>query len=241
MVQCAQENLPWRIIEWYTNRGRMNLPWRRTKNPYRILVAELMLQRTHAIQQVLPIYTHFLKKYPNWEILSRASLSELKKMVASLGLQNIRSRKLKKVASVVCNKFDGKVPREKGNLLSLPGVGEYIANAVLCMAFNKPEPMVDSNFGRVLGRVFYGKAEYPPSKGGTWKIARDLLPETRFKEFNLGVIDLGALVCKPKSPDHVICPISEGCMFLNSVQRRMDPQSRRPLKRGCTSWTKSRN
>ena len=114
--------------------------------------------------------------------------------------------------------------------MSLPGVGEYVASAVLCIAFNEPEPMVDANFGRVLGRVFYGKEEYPPSKNRTWKIASDLLPETGFKEFNLGVIDLGALVCTPKSPRHEICPLSEECRFFKSLERGEGPQNQEALK-----------
>jgi len=205
-----------KIAEWYVNKGRTSLPWRRTKNPYRILVTELMLQKTHAVKQVLPVYTEFFKNYPNIEALSKADVTEIRRVIESLGLQNVRSRRLKELASVVCKRFDGKIPRKKDNLKSLPGVGEYVANAVLCIAFNKPEPMVDANFGRVIGRVFYGKEEYPPSKNRTWKIVSHLLPETEFKEFNLGVIDLGALVCRPKSPHHEICPISEDCRFFKS-------------------------
>jgi len=214
-----REDFARKIVEWYMDKGRTNLPWRSAKNPYEILVTELMLQKTHAVQQVLPVYTEFFKNYPNIETLSRADVAEIKKVIESLGLQNVRSRRLKELASVVCKRFDGKIPQRRDDLMSLPGVGEYVANAVLCIAFNKPEPMVDANFGRVLGRVFYGKEEYPPSRNRTWKIARDLLPKTEFKEFNLGIIDLGAIVCRPKSPRHEICPVSEECKFLKSVER----------------------
>jgi A/G-specific adenine glycosylase len=225
-----RENLAKKIIYWYLDNGRTNLPWRRTKNPYKVLITELMLQKTHAVQQVLPVYVEFFKNYPNMETLSKANVRDIRLVIESLGLQNIRSRRLKELASFVCKRFDGKIPRRKDDLMSLPGVGEYISNAVLCIAFNEPAPMVDANFGRVLGRVFYGKEEYPPSRNRTWKIANDLLPATGFKEFNLGVIDLGALVCRPKSPHHKICPISEECKFFKSLERGERPQEQEPLK-----------
>jgi A/G-specific adenine glycosylase len=207
------------LIDWYKRNGRKNLPWRRTRNPYRILIAELMLQKTHAVQQVLPVYRNFMEKYPNVKSLSKAGVIDLKEMIKSLGLQNVRSKRLKEMASVVNEKFGGEIPQEYNDLRGLPGVGDYIANAVLCLAFDKPRPMVDANVGRVLGRVFYGKEDYPPSKDRTWKIATHLLPERSFREFNLGIIDLGALICKPQSPHHEICPIREECRFFNSINQ----------------------
>ena len=218
----SREKIARKIIDWYEVNGRTDLPWRRTKNPYRILIAELMLQKTHAVQQVLPVFYEFLGRYPNMKSLSRASISDIRKTISSLGLQNIRSRRLKELALTVNKQFGGEIPKKYSDLRSLPGVGEYIANAVLCTAFDERKPMVDANFGRVLGRVFFGKEDYPPSKNRTRKIAYELLPETKFKEFNLGVIDLGALVCKPKSPLHTICPISEECRFLKRIKRALD-------------------
>ena len=218
-MERNHEGLVAALVDWYKHNGRKNLPWRKTRNPYRILIAELMLQKTQAVQQVLPVYAEFFRNYPNIKTLSRAKIIDVKKVIESLGLQNIRSRRLKELGSVVCERFNGKIPRRKDDLMSLPGVGEYIANAVLCMAFDEPQPMVDANFGRVLGRVFYGKEEYPPSRNRTWRIASDLLPEVGFKEFNLSVIDLGALVCRPKVQYHGICPISEECRFFKSLQQ----------------------
>ena len=213
-----------KIIDWYEVNGRTDLPWRRTKNPYRILIAELMLQKTHAVAQVLPVYNEFLNEYPNIKSLSLANIKDIKQAISSLGLQNVRSRRLKELALIIDKQFDGKIPKKQSDLRSLPGVGEYIANAVLCLAFSQRKPMVDANVGRVLGRFFYGKEEYPPSKNRTWRIASDLLPKTGFKEFNLGVIDLGALICRPKAPYHEICPISEECRFFKSLQRDEDPK-----------------
>jgi len=204
-----------KIIDWYKVNGRNHLPWRRTKNPYKILIAELMLQKTHAVQQVLPVYIEFMKRYPDVKALANAEIDEIRTIIGSLGLQNTRSRRLKELAVHLLERFDGQIPREHNDLRSLPGVGDYAANAVSCVAFGMKKPMVDANFGRVLGRVFCGKEDYPPSKGVTWKLALELIPEDGCKEFNLGIIDLGALVCRPKSPLHSVCPVSKECKLYN--------------------------
>jgi len=208
----SREKVSLKIVNWYEINGRKDLPWRKTKNSYKVLIAELMLQRTHAIKQVLPVFNEFIDKYPDIESLSKASITEIRETIFSLGLHNTRSRRMKELATKVKEHFT-EIPKQRKDLISLPGVGEYVANAVLCMAFDKPYPMVDSNFGRVLGRVFFGKEEYPPSKNRIWKTASGLLPDKNYKEFNLGVMDLGALVCTPKNPVHSNCPLSEECMF----------------------------
>ena len=214
----SRENVSLKIVNWYAINGRKDLPWRNTKIPYQILIAELMLQKTHAIRQVLPVFSEFIDKYPDIESLSKANITDIRDMIFSLGLQNTRSRRLKELAMTVKKSFV-EVPKERKDLISLPGVGEYVANAVLCMAFDKPYPMVDANFGRVLGRVFFGKEEYPPSKNRIWKIASELLPDEKYKEFNLGVMDLGALVCKPINPLHSNCPLTEECMFYKNISK----------------------
>lgn len=208
------ERIANKIIEWYEINGRKGFPWRRTENPYNILIAELMLQRTHAVEQVLPVYNDFLAKYPNVEKLSVASVEDIKTTINSLGLQNIRSRRFKELALIITKEFGGKIPTQHNDLKSLPGVGEYIANSVLCVAFDVRRPMVDANFGRVLGRIFYGEEDYPPSKDKTKRMADGLLPRTQFKEFNWGIIDFGALICRPKAPLCSACPLAKKCSYL---------------------------
>jgi len=207
------------LVKWYEVKGRKNLPWRNTKDAYKILIAELMLQKTHAIQQVLPVYEVFVKKFPTPYALLDASVDEIKEVIQSLGLQNTRSRRLKELADVLVHQFKGEVPKGYAFLISLPGVGEYVANAVECIAFNQPKVMVDANVGRVLGRVFFGKEEYPPSKYGTKKIAEELLQLNGFKELNLAIIDLGALVCIPKSPKCSECPLCDVCIYAESKNK----------------------
>lgn len=219
-MERKREELIAALVDWYKHNGRKHLPWRMTRNPYRILIAELMLQKTHAVQQVLPIFQIFMHKYPDIASLSKATTDEIKEVISSLGLQNTRSRRLKELATAISEEFNNKVPNKYEDLVSLPGVGEYIANAVLCMAFGRRVPMVDANFGRVLGRVFFGKEDYPPSKDKTCRVTNELLPEMDCKEFNLGIIDLGALVCIPVSPKCPSCPISKYCLYFARTYKK---------------------
>jgi len=212
-MESNDEKLVATLVSWYKHSGRKNLPWRKTRDPYRILVAEMMLQKTHAVQQVLPVFQVFMLKYPDVQTLAKASTEEIKVVIDSLGLQNTRSRRLKETATTICQNFGGKVPSDYGELVSLQGVGEYVANAVLCMAFGERAAMVDANFGRVLGRLFFGKEDYPPSRDKTYKIASELLPHSNWKDFNLGILDLGALICTPISPKCQSCPLSKNCFY----------------------------
>lgn len=213
-----QNNILEKISCWYKKHGRNSLPWRKTSNPYEILIAEMMLQKTHAVEQVLPVYKEFLEKYPHPGKLSEADVNEIREKICSLGLQNVRSRRFKELGKKLDEQFNGKVPNTYDELVSLPGVGEYIANAVLCIAFSKKTVMVDANFGRVLGRMFYGKEEYPPSKNRIWRLAKELITDKQCKPFNLGIIDLGALICQPRSPKCKQCPFEMECIY--SIQTK---------------------
>ena len=210
-----------KICNWYVKHGRYTLPWRNTVKAYNILIAEIMLQKTHAVEQVLPVYKEFLKKYPNPEKLSEADVNEIRETICSLGLQNVRSRRFKKLGKKIEEQFNGKVPDTYDELVSLPGVGEYVANAVLCMAFSKKTVMVDANFGRVLGRMFYGKEEYPPSKNKIWRLAKELITDKQCKPFNLGIIDLGALICRPQSPKCKQCLFEMECIYSIQTKKAM--------------------
>lgn len=215
----SEKQISEKIVCWYRNFGRLDLPWRKTTNPYEILIAEMMLQKTHAVEQVLPVYKVFLEKYRTAKRLSEAKENEIKTIISSLGLQNVRSRRFIKLGLRLINDFESTVPNNYTELISIQGVGEYIANAVLCMAFNNRTVMVDANFGRVLGRIFFGKEDYPPSKNKTWMMAKKLIPNNNFKEFNLGIIDLGALICTPKTPKCELCPFREECMYKTNTEK----------------------
>jgi len=198
------------VTTWFEEKGR-EFPWRDTEDPYKILIAEMMLQKTSA-NQVLPVYESFIERYPDPEKLSRAKKKKIKKIVKPLGLQGVRSERLKKMGIILAHSNESRVPEEKEKLLELPGVGEYISNAVLCTAFNKERFMFDSNFGRVIGRFFEGEKSYP-LKEETKEKLKEKIEKSSLKEFNLGIIDLGALICLPKKPKCQECPLRKECRY----------------------------
>ena len=198
-----------RMIVWFQKNAR-DYPWRHTNDPYRILVAELMLQRT-AARQVELVYRRFLNRFPDPYALASAELQELKDELKPLGLAYRASRFLN-IGKALVKKFHGTVPHEEDQLLELPGVGKYIARAVLCFAFNQDVAVVDSNVIRVIKRVFSldaGKDEH--KKMWFWKFMDEIIIKGRAKEFNLSLIDLGDLICTPRNPRHDICPLKEIC------------------------------
>ena len=134
-------------------------------------------------------------------------------MLEPLGLFNRRARDLKKTAAAICEN-DGNIPDDRKSLMKLPGVGEYISNAVLCFGFNKPVPIIDANVGRVIKRVYSFPVKSAPSRDKDLHIKmEEIIPDTRFKEFNLGILDLGALICVPRNPKCVECPLTKICDF----------------------------
>jgi len=197
------------LIDWYRNNGR-EYPWRKNRIPYRILIAEIMLQRTRA-DQVAPVYLSFLKKFPDLEKLSQASKEEIAKYFSKLGLIR-RARLVELLAKELLARFDGRIPKNREELLSLPSIGEYMADAVLCFAFDEDVAVVDSNVCRVIGRVLDLKAKGEARRDPQFRQAmNELLPLGEAKEFNWAIIDLGALICTSRNPSCKVCPISRFC------------------------------
>jgi A/G-specific adenine glycosylase len=139
------------LSEWGKLNSR-NFIWRKTNDPYHILISEIMLHRTRA-SQVEPIYQRFIKKYPNFNSICYAGVEKIMKELNSLGLR-WRSEELHNLSCQIVKKYDGIIPRNKEKLLQLPGIGPYISSAILNFAFDKPEPMLDTNSVRVIGRFF---------------------------------------------------------------------------------------
>lgn len=204
------------IVRWFRENGR-EFPWRETDEPYEILIGELMLQKTSA-SQVLPVYRELIEKYPSPENLSQGDVEEIAEIIYSLGLQNTRAARLKKFGKKVVEEFDGEIPSTEQDLKKLPGVGDYIANAVLCLAFGKSRPMMDANFGRVFGRVYQGKEDYSLSEDIRNKV-EEIMPDEEPRKFNLGVLDLGASICRPQNPLCQECPLSDLCKYFQERQR----------------------
>lgn len=202
------------LLRWFKLNQR-SFPWRTTKDPYKILLAEKLLQQTAATEKVVTAYKEIIKLYPTIEALAEAKATDLREIITPLGFA-YRAEELPRLANEILNRDGGKVPQSVDELLKLPGVGDYSARAVLSFAFNRDVPIVDTNIARLLYRV-YGISEPMPSNPARNKrlidIASALIPKGKSRDFNLGALDLCALVCKPSQPDCLNCPIGQHCAY----------------------------
>ncbi|TVY10326.1 A/G-specific adenine glycosylase [Paenibacillus cremeus] len=198
------------LLAWY-RRNKRDLPWRRSRNPYYIWISEIMLQQTR-VDTVIPYFHRFVDKFPTVDALADAPEEEVLKAWEGLGYYS-RARNLQSAVREVKERYGGVVPDTKDEVFSLKGVGPYTAGAILSIAYNKPEPAVDGNVMRVLSRYFL--IEEDIMKGSTRvtmeKLAQELIPEGAAGDFNQGLMELGALVCTPKSPGCLTCPVLAHC------------------------------
>jgi A/G-specific adenine glycosylase len=200
------------IILLWASENLRDFPWRKNHDPYLILVAEIMLQRTRA-EQVVPVFDCFRRSFPTPKDLVEASPNKILKCIASLGLRK-RAVGLKRLALKLVSDYEGKVPRTQKELLELFGVGHYVANAVLSVAFEKNVPAIDSNFARVLKRVFSLKTSTIPQKDKNIILfANNLVSHVdgNFKIFNWAIIDFSNMMCLPRKPKCPICPLNSIC------------------------------
>jgi A/G-specific adenine glycosylase len=170
----------------------------------------MMLQRTQA-KVVEPVLKEFLERFPTVYDLNRAPQREVRRAIWRLGLHRVRSRNLKRVAKIIVEKYGGDADAALDELADLPGVGPYIAGAVACCR-GRRTPAVDSTAGRVLGRLLGVDPKDPKNREALWEKARELLPRRYAREFNWALIDLAALVCRPRDPRCGECPLRDGCL-----------------------------
>jgi A/G-specific adenine glycosylase len=199
-----------RLLEWYWKNGR-DLPWRRTRDPYHILVSEVMLQQTQ-VDRVLPKYEEWLGKYPTLAALATAHEDDVAKTWRPLGY-NIRPRRLHAIARESVARYGGELPSDADTLLSFKGIGEYTAGAVLSFAFGQRAAILDTNVARVLFRVFVGRGR-PKAHGmrkQLWGLSRALLPVRHVFDFNQALMDFGATVCTARKPQCLLCPMRADC------------------------------
>jgi len=196
------------VIRWFNKHGR-DFPWRSSSDPYQILVAEMMLRRTTAVA-VSRIYPKFVKKYPDVSFLSKSDLKDIQGSVRSLGLQSQRAHHLKDMAIYIKEKYNGDASAVRDDLLSLPGVGRYVAAAVRNFAFGLSETMVDGNIVHFLKRVL-GISLLGPQDEMSWKIMRDIGGRIQDKRLYWGIIDIVALFCLRKNPRCSNCPMVAVC------------------------------
>lgn len=214
-----------RLLAWYDRRARA-LPWRETSDPYRIWISEIMLQQTQ-VDTVIPYYRRFLKRFDDVRALARAPLEDVLKAWENLGYYS-RARNLHAAAKMIVREFDGKIPDTPEEIRKLPGIGPYSAGAILSIAFGKPLPAVDGNVRRILSRVFAIRkpVENAREQKALFALAASLIPAARPGDFNQALMDLGATICKPKSPACVVCPLTKLCLA-----RRLDLQNILPVTR----------
>jgi len=210
------------LLKWWCSRKNDFLrkyPWRLENDPYKVLLAEFLLQRTRR-DVVVKIYQHLITKYPRPEDLANADLAELMRLLEPLGLRK-RVRYLLATVSELVNIKNKKPDYE--TLRKLPGVGDYIASAVCIFALNQRRPLIDKNVARIIIR-FYGimpkKPERPQDDPTIRTIIKKIMPETEFKEFNLALLDLAWELCKPRKPRCENCPIKAECKYFHELSQK---------------------
>jgi A/G-specific adenine glycosylase len=208
------------LLAWFSKNAR-DLPWRRTRDPYAIWISEIMLQQTQ-VKTVIPFWERWLRELPTIESAANASSDKLHKLWEGLGYYT-RVRNLQKAAQVIIEKHGGKFPEKFDDVLELPGIGRYTAGAICSIAFNQPMPLLDGNVIRVLTRIF-GIAENPKEKtinARLWELAEKLVQNSKLKNknsklccshLNQSLMELGALVCTPRNPQCLICPVKKLCV-----------------------------
>ena len=198
-----------RLLDWYWRHGR-DLPWRETRDPYRVLVSEIMLQQTQ-VDRVLPKYREFLRRFPNLKTLAAAHVDEVRQLWYPLGY-NIRPVRLHMIARETLARYRGRLPDDAERLRRLPGVGRYTAGAILSFAYGRDEPILDTNVRRVLGRVFLGPRRLARARDrALWDLAGALVPRGRGYDFNQALMDFGATWCTPRRPRCAACPLRRLC------------------------------
>jgi len=207
------------VLSWFKKNGK-KYPWRNEKDPYRILIAEIMLQRTR-VSQVFPVYQEFIKKYPDINSASKAEVKQISTYVKKLGLF-WRSKLIKEMITYLLKTKGGKIPSKRNELLKIPGVGDYIADAMVSFAFNGRRTIIDSNVVRLVTR-FFGIEEKGEMRRNKKFITfcQELTANTTasdVKQFNWGLIDFAAEVCK-SSPLCGKCPLSEKCYYYDHKKR----------------------
>lgn len=209
-MMTKQQALIRRLLDWYDRNSRP-LPWRETAEPYRIWVAEIMLQQTQ-VATVLPYYRNFLDRFPTVNALAAAPLAEVLKVWEGLGYYT-RARHLHDAACLVAERYQGRLPDNRKALLALPGIGAYTVGAILSMAFGQPVAAVDGNVRRVWSRVF--AVTDSRMDGSVQESLTDLAERMVSREapgrFNQALMDLGATVCTPRNPRCALCPVRADC------------------------------
>jgi A/G-specific adenine glycosylase len=219
--------VPRLLIDWYHSRGR-SFPWRSTTDPFRVLMAVFMLQRT-GVSQVMNVYDQFIQRYPDLASIIEDSAEGLSQVLRPLGRVD-RWPVLKALAAALLSDHGGDIPDDLASLDALPGIGQYSARAVLCLAFGQPRIMLDPNSYRLLSRacgIVTDKVR-PHADVGLIERLDAIVPHDDPRAFNLALLDVGSTICRNKTPLHESCPLREVCRFW--IESGKTPQSVRGLR-----------
>lgn len=202
-----------KILAWY-NENKRELPWRSTKDPYKIWLSEIMLQQTR-VAQGLPYYNKFVTEFPSVYDLADAKEEKVLKLWQGLGYYS-RARNMHTTAKTIVKEFNGKFPTNYKELIKLKGVGDYTASAIASISFNEPEPVVDGNVYRVLARYFGIDLPINSSEGVKHfkSLAREVMNAENIRDYNQGIMEFGAIQCAPKKPYCLHCPLNDSCVAL---------------------------
>lgn len=218
-----------RLLNWFDEYGRKDLPWQRDSDPYKIWLSEVMLQQTQ-VSTVIPYFERFLKRFPAVVSLAQAEQDEVLHLWSGLGYY-ARGRNLHAAAQKIVSDFDGTFPSDQVSLESLSGVGRSTAGAIRAQAFEEQAPILDGNVKRVLSRLI-GMQEWPGSNAAQnklWQISEELLPDSRLRDYTQAIMDLGATLCVRGKPKCEECPFNADCVAnINHLQA--DIPARKPKK-----------
>lgn len=203
-----------RILDWY-NENKREYPWRKSKNLYQILITEILLQKTIALN-VSNMYNDFFAKYKSFTDISKADISQLQSDIEILGLSNKRSKILKELSAMVLTEYNGVIPHDPEILKKINGIADYVSNAFLCFGLDKRTLFLDVNIKRFVSRAF----EPSNSKVKIDAIHANLdklLPKTSCKHIYWAILDFGNKICSKKNPKCELCPISENCLYYQNL------------------------
>ena len=217
------------VLMWFDQHGRKHLPWQQDITPYRVWISEIMLQQTQ-VKTVIPYFERFMASFPTLEALADAPEDEVLNHWSGLGYY-ARARNMHKAAKQVCDEFSGHMPDELEQLQSLPGIGRSTAGAILSIAHQQKQAILDGNVKRVLCRCFAIKGWTGKSTvlKKLWRLAEDLLPDARYADYTQAMMDLGATVCTRTKPSCDKCPLLDECKAFK-LGRQTDYPTKKPKK-----------
>jgi A/G-specific adenine glycosylase len=224
------KNFSQRVLFWFEQHGRKNLPWQQDHDAYKVWVSEIMLQQTR-VDTVIPYYEKFMQRFPNVNKLAESDVDEVLHHWTGLGYY-ARARNLHKAAQQICEEHAGKFPKDIKQVIDLPGVGRSTAAAVLALSFDQPHAILDGNVKRVLARYFAIEG-WPGTREvelQLWQRAESILPDKSFANYTQAMMDLGATLCTRSKPNCDDCPVQEGCAAF-AQQRQNELPTPKPSKK----------